>query len=31
MHQIIGGRLKNLKHRALILNSKGSWTKCSWG
>ncbi|KAL1073267.1 hypothetical protein V6Z11_D11G210300 [Gossypium hirsutum] len=24
-------KLKNLEHRALILNSKGGWTKCSWG
>ncbi|MFQ6671116.1 hypothetical protein Gotur_035751, partial [Gossypium turneri] len=24
-------KLKNLEHRALILNSKRSWTKCSWG
>ncbi|KAK8261540.1 hypothetical protein V6Z12_D13G194400 [Gossypium hirsutum] len=24
-------KLKNLEHRALIPNSKGSWTKCSWG
>ncbi|MFQ6620054.1 hypothetical protein Gotur_000282 [Gossypium turneri] len=39
MHRMIGGRvgyrlclkLKNLEHRALILNSKRSWNKCSWG
>ncbi|MBA0765240.1 hypothetical protein Gotri_014469 [Gossypium trilobum] len=31
MRQMIGGRLKNLEHLAFILNSKGSWTKCSWG
>ncbi|MBA0759998.1 hypothetical protein Gotri_022798 [Gossypium trilobum] len=31
MHRMIGGRLKNLEHRVLILNSKGSWTKYSWG